>query len=48
VKGEKQNDRRSKFLLIDKLIEELVRKQLREGQPPRLPTIAGVSLGAER
>ena len=39
MKGEKQNDRRSGFLMIDKLIEELVRKQLREAHSARLANL---------
>ena len=44
----KRNDLSSKSLMIEELIEELVRKQLREGHSARISTDAGMSVGAEQ
>jgi hypothetical protein len=41
----RMNDPHSRYLMIDELIDELVRKQLRDAHAPRLATVGGVRPG---
>ncbi len=38
----RMNDPHSRYLMIDELIDELVRKQLRDAHSPRLAMVGGV------